>query len=70
MQSLIEEGYTDQPLMSQDVCLNTDLVSFGGWGYAPILRNIVPIRRTRVWESRTIEAIMADNPKNLINVGP
>ena len=70
MQTLIEEGYTDQLLMSQDVCLKTDLVSFGGWGYAHILRNIVPIMRTRGWESRTIEAIMVDNPKKLLNVGP
>jgi len=70
MQTLIEEGYTDQLLMSQDVCLKTDLVSFGGWGYAHILRDIVPIMRTRGWESRTIEAIMADNPKKLLNVGP
>ncbi len=69
MQTLIEEGYTDQLLMSQDVCLKTDLVSFGGWGHAHILRNIVPIMRTRGWESRTIEAIMADNPKTLLNVG-
>ena len=68
MQVLIEAGYSDQLLMSQDICLKSDLVSFGGWGYAHILTNIVPILRTRGWDFETIKKIMVDNPGRLLNV--
>ena len=68
MQNLIEAGFTDQLLMSQDVCLKTDLVSFGGWGYAHILRNMVPYMMQRGWSSDTIHKIMVENPRRLLNV--
>ena len=67
MQALIDEGYGDQLLMSQDVCFKTDLVRYGGWGYAHILKNLVPIMKKRGWGSH-IEKIMVVNPKRLLDV--
>lgn len=68
MGALIEDGYAGQLLMSQDVCFKTDLVSFGGWGYAHILNNIVPVMYNWGWKSETIERIMIENPKKILNV--
>lgn len=68
MKELIDDGYADRLLMSQDTCFKTDLVAFGGWGYAHILNNIVPIMLRWGISKESVRTIMVENPKRLLDV--
>ena len=62
---LIEQGYSHKILMSQDVCTKMRLYSYGGYGYAHILNNIVPIMRAKGFSEEHIQTILVENPKRL-----
>jgi phosphotriesterase-related protein len=66
IQRLIDEGHIEQVLMSQDTCLKTKLVHYGGQGYGHILRNIVPQMVARGITKEQIRMIMIENPKRLL----
>jgi phosphotriesterase-related protein len=68
IRQLVEEGGADRILISQDVCLRTDLVAYGGFGYAHILEHIVPVMRRKGIGPDAIHAIMVENPKRLLDV--
>lgn len=68
IRQLIEEGGADRILISQDVCLRTDLVAYGGFGYAHILEHIVPLMRRKGIGPDAIHTIMVENPKRLLDV--
>lgn len=68
IRELIDAGYGDRILMSQDVCFKTDLVAFGGWGYAHILNNIVPIMLRWGISRESVQRIMVENPQRILDV--
>jgi phosphotriesterase-related protein len=63
---LINEGYLNQILISQDTCLKSKLVRYGGQGYAHILRNIVPQMLARGITEEHIKTIMVENPSRYL----
>lgn len=69
---LAAEGHADQLLVSQDTCYKIQLTKYGGYGYAHILRSIVP--RMRLWglAEDHIHKILIDNPKRAfaMELGP
>lgn len=65
--ALIDAGYIDQILISQDNCNKHRLWHYGGPGYAHILENVVPyIMRGRGMTKQQIQTIMVNNPKRLL----
>ena len=66
---LIDEGYLNHILISQDVCYNQCRVAYGGLGYAHILRSVVPWMREIVSDEQ-IHTIMMGNPKRLLTFAP
>lgn len=60
---LISEGYIEQLLISCDVCLKQLLASYGGYGYAHILRSIAPVLRWSGLSKEQINTLLIDNPK-------
>ena len=66
IKELIDEGYLGQILISQDICLKSKLVRYGGQGYAHILRNIVPQMLARGIGEEHIQTIMVENPHRLL----
>lgn len=68
IKSLIDEGYLDRILISQDVCLKTDLISYGGFGYAHILRDVVPMMKNKGITLEQLTKIMIENPANLLDI--
>ncbi len=64
---LLALGYGDQILISQDTCYKTQLVRYGGCGYAHILRTIVPALRHAGVDDTTLERILVGNPKHLLS---
>jgi len=66
---LINQGYLNQILISQDICWKHRLRSYGGHGYDHILRNAVPIMRIKGMSEEQIHTLLVDNPKRLLTFG-
>ncbi|MBR62106.1 MAG: hypothetical protein CL904_05565 [Dehalococcoidia bacterium] len=66
IEQLIEWGYESQIVIAQDVCLKTDLSSYGGGGYTHILDSIIPRMRKRGFSNDNIDKMMVENPKRLL----
>jgi len=65
---LARQGYQKRLLISQDVCFKTELVAYGGWGYAHILDHVVPMMVARGIGRETIRTIMVTNPADVLDV--
>ena len=65
IKELIESGFHRQILITNDICLKTMLCSYGGWGYAHILKNIVPLMQSEGLAQDMIDLIILENPKSL-----
>ncbi len=66
---LIDLGFLDRILLSQDVFLKMMLTRHGGFGYAYVLRHFVPrLRRHGVSDSQ-IAIMLADNPRRVFHAG-
>ncbi len=70
VRELAREGRARRILVSQDVCLRTDLVAYGGFGYGHILEHIVPLMERSGVGTDVIRTIMVDNPARLLDVDP
>jgi phosphotriesterase-related protein len=66
--ALVRGGYEKRLLISHDFCFKMDLVAYGGWGYAHILNNIVPMMVRRGISRQSIHTIMVSNPAELLDV--
>ena len=62
---LIEKGYLDQILLSQDICNKMQQRAYGGWGYAHILENTLPVMLAKGITREQIHTMMVDNPKRM-----
>jgi phosphotriesterase-related protein len=62
--SLIDDGYEEQLLFSQDVCNKVQYTAYGGFGYAHVPRNVGPMLRGRGVDDSTIETICTRNPQS------
>jgi len=67
---LIDEGYLSHILISQDVCVKHNYVTYGGSGYAHILRNVVPVMRLGGISDDQIHTMMVENPKRVLSFAP
>jgi phosphotriesterase-related protein len=63
---LIDEGYEDQLVFSQDVCYKVLLQKYGGYGYSHILEHIVPRLQRRGVGDETIAKILETNPQRAL----
>lgn len=63
---LIEQGHLEQILLSHDICSKVRLKSYGGHGYDHILRNVVPVMRDKGITEEQINALLIENPKQLL----
>ena len=64
---LIEGGYIDQILITNDICLKSLTHRYGGWGYDHILVNIVPMLRDCGLTEAHIRKILVENPANFLD---
>lgn len=65
---LIDLGYLNQILVSHDTCLKMQLVSYGGWGYAHLLREVGPLMRVYGLSDEKMNIMMRENPKRLLTL--
>lgn len=65
---ILDSGFIDKVLLSQDVFVKTNLRAYGGWGYDHILTNVVPmLNRIGVTEDQ-IHTMMVANPREVLAV--
>jgi phosphotriesterase-related protein len=62
VEEVISAGYLDQLLLSHDVCMQTQLTRYGGFGYGHLDRNIIPLLRARGLGDEEFERIRVKNP--------
>ena len=60
---LIDAGFLNQILVSQDIWNKHQRVAYGGWGYDHISRNTVPAMLAKGMTRDQIQTIMVENPK-------
>jgi phosphotriesterase-related protein len=63
---LIKNGYINQILIGQDVCFKDCLTSYGGFGYAHLLNNVVRLMRAKGLSQEQINTIVVENPKRVL----
>ena len=62
---LVDDGYTNSILMSQDVFLKMMLTRYGGFGYGYILKHFVPRLKRHGMNQKTIDHILIENPRRV-----
>ena len=67
---LIDEGYLNHILISHDVGMKFNYVTYGGAGYAHILCNVVPWMRLAGISDEQIHTMMVENPKRVLSFAP
>jgi predicted metal-dependent phosphotriesterase family hydrolase len=66
---LLGRGHADRLFLSQDVCNDSQLVAFGGNGYAYLAETFVPRLRAAGVSHAEIETMTVANPRRLLTVG-
>lgn len=66
IKELIGMGFVDQILLGQDVVFKDSLSTYGGYGYAHLLDNVVPLMRDMGIDERHISAMLVDNPRRFL----
>ena len=65
---LIEAGYVDRILLSQDVCTKVQLKRYGGTGYSYLLETFLPHLRARGVSDEDVRKMMVENPKRVLTL--
>lgn len=65
--NLVEAGLADRLLLAQDICFRSDLVSYGGHGYAHLLRTLRPRFIRAGLPAATFDSILTDNPQRFLS---
>ncbi len=69
MAGLAERGHLDQLFVSQDMGgVKTRLLAYGGWGYAHILRHVLPLFREAGWGDAEVETLIVRNPARVLSI--
>jgi phosphotriesterase-related protein len=66
--TLLNEGFEKQILLSQDVCHDSQLASYGGNGYTYLQKSFLPRLVAAGVNAATIKTITVDNPARLLTL--
>jgi len=67
---LINEGYINQILLGQDLFFKCSLVTYGGFGYAHIIDNLLPFMRAKGMTEQQIHTLLVENPGRFLQFVP
>ena len=60
------DGWEDRLLVSQDICLKSQLHAFGGPGYDHLLVDVAPRLRAAGMDRLELDALLVDNPRRAL----
>lgn len=63
---LIDEGYSENLLFSQDICRKFRTAQYGGHGYFHVIHNIIPMLQDFGVEEAVLEKIVTANPRRML----
>lgn len=63
---LIDDGYLSNLLFSHDVCMKVQRTRYGGFGYAHLLENVVPMLRERGVSRDQLDTVLVENPERVL----
>lgn len=66
IKELVQEGYTNQLLLANDLCLKGSLHCYGGVGYDHVFRNISSMMKMEGISDADIHQILSVNPKRFL----
>jgi len=66
LRDLTDAGYGASLAISHDICSCTRLMSFGGHGYAHIVRHVVPLMQRRGFSDSEVEQLLIATPARLL----
>jgi len=67
IRSLVDMGFANRLLLSQDVFLKMMLTRFGGFGYGYVLKHFVPRLKRHGIPTQIIDSILTDNPRSVFS---
>jgi phosphotriesterase-related protein len=68
LKMLLDEGYEKQIMLSQDVCHDSQLLSFGGGGYTYLQKTFLPRLLAAGVDQKTIDQITIKNPARVLTL--
>ena len=66
IKKLLAEGFQDRIILSHDICRKDQLMAYGGFGYAHILRAVIPMMRDAGISEDAIRKMTVDNPRKAL----
>jgi phosphotriesterase-related protein len=66
VKALVDAGYLDRLLLSNDVCLKTLLHRYGGWGYDHVLAHIAPMLLDEGLTDAQVDVLLRANPRRFL----
>jgi len=66
IQQLIEDGFINQILLGGDICFKCSLAAYGGFGYAHIINNLIPLMRHKGMTEEQIHTLTVENPTQFL----
>jgi phosphotriesterase-related protein len=67
IRELIDDGFLNRILITNDLCFKTMLHAYGGWGYDHILANIVPMLMEVGVTEDQVNVLVRENPRRFLD---
>ena len=64
---IVEAGYGDHLVLSNDISRHTYFTTFGGSGYLAVMGSVVPLMREEGLDEDTIRKFLVDNPARIVD---
>ena len=65
---LIEDGFINNILIGNDVCMKHRLHKYGGFGYNHFLSNVLPILKEKGLNEKQLNILLIENPKRYLSI--
>lgn len=66
IRGLIDAGFGERLLLSQDICTKARLSAFGGHGYAHLIENVRPMMMARGFTEQEIATLLVETPRRVL----
>ena len=67
IKKLIDAGYGDHIMLSNDISRRTYFTSYGKFGYTAVLERVVPLLKEYGCSQEDINKLLIDNPARIFN---
>ncbi len=69
LKRLIDAGFLERLLLSHDIAMKVQLTRYGGWGYAHLVKNVVPMLSRSGLSTEQIDTLIVENPRRVLTWG-